>query len=340
MDDSRRRLLCAGLAAGALAALPRSAWALAQGAALPLITKPIPSTGERLPVIGLGTIWYRDAQYDQLRPVLQRLGELGGTLIDTAAGYGESEGVVGRALAELGTRDRMFVATKFDRGGPAASAPAATPGTTPAPSTTPLPGPPPGVTRPARDGVGGRESVERSLQRLRTDRIDLLQIHNMHGTEELMPLLQEWTRAGRIRYIGVTTFNPQQHGMVAEALRKYPIDFVQVDYSIGNRAAEREVFTAAIERKVAVMANVPLGRATLLQRLAERPLPPWAADIDVATWSQFLLKYVVSHPAVTCAIPGTTRVAHLEENMGACRGRLPDAAMRARMEALWADVIR
>lgn len=334
-DLRRRSLLRAGLAAGALAALPRAAWPQAADRELPLITRPIPSTGERLPVIGLGTIWYRDAQYDQLRPVLQRLGELGGTLIDTAAGYGESEGVVGRALAELGTRDRMFVATKFDRGGPPA---APTPGASGAPAPSPLPGPPPGVTRPERDGVGGRESMERSIQRLRTDRIDLLQIHKMHGTDELMPLLEEWKRAGRIRDIGVTTFNPQQHGVVAEAMRRYPIDFVQVDYSIGNRAAEREIFPVAIERKVGVMANVPLGRATLLQRLAERPLPPWAADIDVSSWSQFLLKYVVSHPAVTCAIPGTTRVAHLEENMGACRGRLPHAAMRARMEALWADV--
>jgi aryl-alcohol dehydrogenase-like predicted oxidoreductase len=339
IDDGRRGLLRGGLAAGALAVLPRAAWSLARTAELPLITKPIPSTGERLPVIGLGTIWYRDAQYAQLRPVLQRLAELGGTLIDTAAAYGESEGVVGRALTELGTRDRMFLATKFDRGGPVASGPPDAPpsGSPPAPATTPLPGPPPGVTRPSRDGVGGRESVERSLQRLQTDRIDLLQVHNMHGTDELMPLLQQWKRAGRIRYIGVTTFNPRQHGLVAEVLRKYPIDFVQVDYSIDNRGAEREIFPVAIERKVAVMANVPLGRATLLKRVATRPLPSWATEIDVAHWSQFLLKYVVSHPAVTCAIPGTTSVAHLEENMGACRGRLPDAAMRTRMEALWGE---
>jgi aryl-alcohol dehydrogenase-like predicted oxidoreductase len=338
--DTRRDLLRLGLATGALAALPGSMWSLAQGADLPLITKPIPSTGERLPVIGLGTIWYRDAQYDQLRPVLQRLGELGGTLIDTAAAYGESEGVVGRALAELGTRDRMFLATKFDRGAPPASAPAApgATGTPTGPATAALPGPPPGVTRPERDGVGGRESVERSLLRLRTERIDLLQVHNMNGTDDLMPLLQQWKRDGRIRYIGVTTFNPQQHGAVAETLRRYPIDFVQVDYSIGNRGAEREIFPVALARKVAVMANVPLGRATLLQRIGPRPLPEWAADIDVTSWSQFLLKYVVSHPAVTCAIPGTTRVAHLEDNMGACRGRLPDAAMRARMEQLWASL--
>ena len=341
IDDTRRGFLRVGLAAGALAALPRPAWSLARAAELPLITKPIPATGERLPVIGLGTIWYRDAQYEQLRPVLQRLGALGGTLIDTAAAYGESEGVVGRALAELGTRNRMFLATKFDRGGAIAGGPPAVPAAgTPPPPATSLPGPPPGVTRPARDGVGGRESFERSLQRLRTDRIDLLQVHSMNGTDDLMPMLQEWKRAGRIRYIGVTTFNPQQHGLVAETMRRYPIDFVQVDYSIDNRSAEREILPVALERKVAVMANVPLGRATLLRRVATRPLPSWAADIDVEHWSQFLLKYVVSHPAVTCAIPGTTSVAHLEENMGACHGRLPDTATRARMETFWADVTR
>ncbi len=338
MDETRRALLRGGLTAGALAMLPRAARPTQAAADLPLITKAIPSTGERLPVIGLGTIWYRDAQYATLRPVLQRLGELGGTLIDTAANYGESEGVVGRALAEIGTRDRMFIATKFDRGGPpAGSAPARPASPLPgAPAATPLPGPPTGVTRPARDGVGGRESMERSLQRLRTDRIDLLQVHNMNGTGELMPLLQEWKRAGRIRYLGVTTFNPEQHGLLVETMRTHPLDFIQVDYSIGNRLAEREVFPMALERKVAVLINVPLGRATLLQRLAARPLPSWASEIDVTSWSQFLLKYVVSHPAVTCAIPGTTSVAHLEDNMRACRGRLPDAAMRARMEQEWA----
>lgn len=341
-STTRRALLRYGLTAAAAATLVPSRWSAAS-VDLPLITKRIPSTGEPLPVIGLGTIWYRDAQYEQLRAVLKRLGERGGTLIDTAAAYGESEGVIGRALAELGTRESMFIATKFDGGiTPAASgspaAPTAAASAPPSAAGVPLPGPPAGITRPARDGVGGRESAERSLARLKTGRIDLLQVHSMNGTDALMPLLQEWKAAGRIRYIGVTTFNPQQHGQLVETMRRYPLDFVQVDYSIGNRGAEREIFPVAMERKVAVMANVPLGRATLLRQLATQSLPPWAAEIDVTSWPQFLLKYVVSHPAVTCAIPGTTNVAHLDDNMGACRGRLPDAAMRARMEQLWASV--
>jgi aryl-alcohol dehydrogenase-like predicted oxidoreductase len=332
-EAGRRRFLGLGLGMGIGLALPWNL-RLLMAAELPLITKAIPSSGERLPAIGLGTIWYRDAQYPALRSVIQRLGEVGGTLIDTAAAYGESEGLVGRALAETGSRRRMFISTKFDSGRP----PPANSGAASAPNALPIPGPPEGVSRPQPDGIGGMASVERSFQRLQTDRIDLLQVHGMNGTDELMPLLVDLKKAGRVRYIGVTTSSPLQHKDLAAVIARYPLDFVQVDYSIGNRSAEAEVLPAAIERKVAVMANLPLGRATLLRALASTPLPSWAADIDVHSWSQFLLKYVVSHPGVTCAIPGTTRVEHLVENMGACRGRLPDAATRSRMEALWAEV--
>jgi aryl-alcohol dehydrogenase-like predicted oxidoreductase len=333
IKPDRRRLLRIGAGIGAGFAFP---WAssLLSAAELPLITKSIPSSGERIPAIGLGTIWYRDSQYQALRNVIQRLGEVGGMLVDTAAAYGESEGLVGRALAEIGSRGRMFISTKFDSGRP----PPPNSGAASAPNALPIPGPPDGVSRPQPDGVGGMASVERSFQRLQTDRIDLLQVHGMNGTDELMPLLMDLKKSGRVRYIGVTTSSPLQHKDLAAVIRRYPLDFVQVDYSIGNRSAEAEVLPAAIERKVAVMTNLPLGRATLLRALASTPLPAWAADIDVHSWSQFLLKYVISHPAVTCAIPGTTNVDHLVENMGACRGRLPDAATRMRMEALWAEV--
>lgn len=333
---TRREVLEATLLCGAGLALMRPAFALASKS-LPLITKAIPATGEHLPVIGLGTIWYRDAQYAQLKEVIARMGTLGGTLIDTAAAYGESEGVIGRALAQLGTRNQMFIATKFDGGGamlpgspPAGAPPAGSPL-----AGSPIPGPPAGVTRPERDGVGGVSSFERSLQRLQTEHIDLLQVHGMNGTDTLMPLLLEWKQAKRIRYIGVTTSSLNQHAEVIEVMRRYPLDFIQVDYSLGNRDAAEGIFAVAQERKVAVLANLPLGRATLLQRLAGRELPKWAAEIDVTSWSQFLLKYVVSHPAVTCAIPGVTKVEHLEDNQLAGRGRLPDAALRQRMEQFW-----
>jgi aryl-alcohol dehydrogenase-like predicted oxidoreductase len=327
---SRRELLEAGLLAGVAMGASNATWA-ADTSKLPLITKPIPSTGERLPVIGLGTIWYRDAQYEQLKAVLKRLSESDSTLIDTAASYGESEGVVGRALSELKARNKMFIATKFDSG----RAPGGGAAGMGAGGGSPLPPPPEGISRVERDGVGGQASFERSLQRLQTDHVDLLQIHSLNGTDELMPMLLDWKKAKKIRYIGVTTSSPNQHPQVVETMKKYSLDFVQVDYSIGNRIAEESVLATALERKVAVIANLPFGRAVQLQKLAQRPLPSWAADIDVHSWSQFLLKYVVSHPAVTCAIPGTTKVNHLEENLIAGHGRLPDAAMRKRMEAVW-----
>jgi aryl-alcohol dehydrogenase-like predicted oxidoreductase len=298
---------------------------------LPLITKPIPSSGERLPVVGLGTIWFREAQYEALRAQIARFSELGGTLLDTAAAYGESEGVIGRSVAELGLRKRLFLATKFDAGGVVPMPP---PGAASG-SAAPLPGPPEGITRPARDGLGGLESFERSLVRLKTDQIDLLQVHSLNGIATLMPQMLAWKQSGRIRYIGVTTSSLAQHGDLLEVMRTYPLDFIQVDYSLANREAEAAVFPEALKRKVAVLANLPLGRATLFAQAAQRVLPPWAADIDVSSWSQFFLKYVISHPAVTCAIPGSLKLEHLLDNQGAARGRLPDGAMRRRMEALW-----
>lgn len=336
-NELTRRQWLRGAAAAALAgAVP---WSVTSAADLKRISKKIPSSGERIPVIGLGTIWFRDAQYEDLKAVIARMVALGGTVIDTAAAYGESEGVIGRALKELGARERVFLATKFDAGGQGPPGPppgaAAAPGPAAAAAANPLPGPPAGITRPGRDGVGGADSFERSLQRLGTDRIDLLQVHGMNGTEQLMPLLLEWKKKRRIRYIGVTTSSPQQHEQLVETMQRYPLDFVQVDYSISNREAAKAIFPVAQQRGIAVLANLPLGRATLLQQVANRPLPGWAADIDVSSWGQFLLKYVVSHPAVTCAIPGSTHASHVEDNQIAGRGRLADAAMLARMEAFW-----
>jgi aryl-alcohol dehydrogenase-like predicted oxidoreductase len=347
MKLTRRELIHTGMMSGVAAVMPPC---LATTNALPLITKAIPSSKERLPVIGLGTIWYRDAQYAQLKAVIERMYQLGGTLIDTAAAYGESEGVVGRSLAELSLQGKMLIATKFDSGsmdipglagmgaGPPPSSPqsppqGAPPAGTPSLQANPLPGPPTGVTRPERDGIGGRASFERSLQRLHN--VDLLQVHGLNGTDTLMPLLMEWKQDKKIRYIGVTTSSVGQHEQVVATMKRYPLDFVQIDYSIGNRDAEHEVFNVAQERGVAVLANLPLGRATLLKKMAERPLPSWTKDINVSTWAQFLLKYVVSHPAVTCAIPGITQLEHMEDNMQAARGVLPDAAIRKRMEEVW-----
>jgi aryl-alcohol dehydrogenase-like predicted oxidoreductase len=319
---SRRTIIETGLLAGAGAAL--APWVTAADqSSLPVIKKKIPSTDEEIPVMGIGTNAFRAANYAQLRDILKRMHELNGSVIDTAAMYGDSEAVIGKALAELGIRKQMFIATKFNAEG------------------VKMPGPPPGAPPPGgpppMDNAGGEASFERSLTALQTDRIDLMQAHFLSSVDPLMPLLQKLKKDGKIRYIGITTISVEQHPQLIEYMRKYPIDFIQVDYSLGNREAAETVFPVARERKIAVMIAVPLGgrRGSLLSQTADRQLPSWAADIDVTSWSQFFLKYVISHPAVTCAIPGSSQLEHLEDNQMAGRGRIPDAAMRKRMEAFW-----
>ena len=329
---SRRTLLRAALLGAATCALQSR---LVAAAELPLITKPIPHSGERLPVIGLGTIWYRDANYPTLKQVIQRLFELGGTVIDTAAIYGESEGVIGRALQELNLRQRCFLASKFDAGHMPATLPTETQLRGPGPGG--VDGPPPGVIRPMPDGIGGRASFERSLQRLRTDHLDLLQVHTMSDAEALLPQMLEWKRAGKLRYVGVSApaANPQR---LVQVLQAFPLDFVQLDYSLSNRAAENGALQACAEHGAAVLINLPLGRNGMLRKVQGQPLPVWAQEIDVTSWAQLFLKWVVSHPAVTCAIPGTTSVTHLEEDFRAGCGRLASAAQRQRIEHDWAAV--
>jgi len=317
---SRREVLCAGLLAsletgalGSRAAAAASADAAGSGGAAPggpLIVKPIPSTGERLPVIGLGTDSFRDSERDAIRAEIAKMHQLGGTVIDTAAAYGDSEALIGEALADSGLRAKMFLATKLTNGGDFFYG----------------------------GGIGGKASLDRSLARLKTDKLDLLQIHNLSGVDELMPLLRDWKRAGKIRYYGVTTSRVGQHDDMVAVMRKYPLDFIQVDYSIANRDAEKQIFPLAIERRIAVLANLPLIHGSLMEEASEHKLPDFARDIGVSSWSQFLLKYVVSHPAVTCAIPGSTKVAHLVDNQRAGRGTLPDSAMRRRMEEYWSRI--
>src|ERR1700733_6837065 len=301
---ARRDALCGALGFGACALLSKSVLG-ASGPALPLIAKAIPASGEKLPAIGLGTDKFELNEREPILAEIQRLQQLGGTVIDTAAAYGDSETLIGEALA--GSRDRMFLATKLTESGSGFRG----------------------------GGVGGQASFERSLMRLRMTKIDLLQVHNLDGVEALLPLMQQWKQAGKIRYIGITTSRVAQHEQMIGYLRKYPLDFVQLDYSLDNRDAAKTVLPLAQDRHVAVLANVPFGFGNLLRRAQSRKLPAWAADIDVTSWGQFLLKYVISHPAVTCAIPGSTQVAHLTDNQGAARGRLPDEAMRRRMEQYW-----
>lgn len=294
------------LAGAAVAAVPSLAWA-AETASLPLITKTIPKSNEKLPVIGLGTNAYGVTDPQELaarRDVLQHFPQLGAKVIDTARSYGESEVVIGRFLKELGNRDKVFLATK-----------------------TPIRG-------PIAPGDG---ELQAAFERLQTNTIDLMQIHNFHEIDALFPRLQEWKQAGKVRYLGVTTSTDNQYPQMKAALNELPLDFIQVDYSIDNRGAAEEILPLAQDKGVAVLINVPLGgrRGNVLSRLSGKPLPGFAADLDVTSWAQLMLKYNVSHPAVTAVIPGYTKSAHLEDNQRAGRGRLADAAMRKKIEEFW-----
>lgn len=292
----------AGLLTGLAAALPPSL--RASDSKAPLITKAITSSGQKIPVIGVGTNQFGRTAYEDVRSILKRMYELGGAVIDTAAGYGESEVQIGNALGELGLTRKMFIATK--------------------------------LSAPGGSGPGGMESFERSIQRLQ--KVDLLFVHHVDSVESMMPVLMELKKQGRVRYTGITSIRSPEYPQLLEYLRKYPMDFVQVNYSLGDRAVEAEILPLAAQRKIAVMAAVPLGggRNLLMRQVGDRKLPAWAADFGITSWGQFFLKYVVSHPAITCAIPGSSKLEHLEDNQAAGRGRLPDAAARKKMEEFWA----
>ncbi len=327
---SRRKLVQAISLLGAAAALPRFARPAGAPAA-PLITRRIPSTGEVLPIMGIGTNRFGNLKDADAQALLKRMAELGGTVIDTAAMYGESEAVIGRALASLQLRSKMFVATKFNAPGVSFGPPRGPPGGQGA-------GGPPARRPPMmQEGVYGMESFERSLQRLQTERVDLLMAHFIGSVEPLMPAMLELKKAGRTRYIGITSVMPDQHPQLIEYMRKYPIDFVQVDYSLGARGSARDVFPVAIERRIAVMVAVPFGggRNPLFRQIGGRALPPVAAEVGAANWSQLFLKYVIAHPAVTCVIPGSTDLVHLEDNQAAGRGVVPGAGQQQAIQAYW-----
>jgi aryl-alcohol dehydrogenase-like predicted oxidoreductase len=301
------------ITAGAGAALtfdPRTLQAL-QGQE---ILKPIPSSGERISVVGLGGRWIStNSTPEELadhRAVLHALAEgapPAGRMFDSAAGYGggASEDLSGDW--EDGFQDGIFWATKVNvagRGGTSA------------------------------DPVAVRAQIERSFERMRLDVIDLDQVHNMGDPPTQLGILQEYKQEGRIRYIGMTTTSENQYPALAQVMRDYPIDFIGIDYAVDNRIAEQEILPLAIDEGVAVMVYLPFGRSRMWERIGDRPLPEWAAEFDATAWSHFMLKYVVSHPGVTVAAPGTGDPAHMIENLGAARGRLPTEEHRRRMVQL------
>lgn len=297
MSLTRRQLLRLAAGMGALGfGLPRTVHSQ-----IDLLTKSIPSSGERIPVIGVGTNRYRsgDPVYvARLRDTLTAFVRLGGRVVDTAPAYGDSESVIGSILRDTGLRNQLFLATKVDRD----------------------------------DVEEGRARIQASFEALGTPQIDLIQLHSLRGADTLLPLLDELKTAGRVRHVGVTTSSDWQYDEMERIMRRGRLDFVQLDYAVGNRGAGERLLPLAADRGLAVLANLPFGRGRQFSAVSGRPLPAWAAEIDCRSWAQVFLKYVVSHPAVTCAIPGTTRVAHVEDNLGAARGRLPDAALRRTIE--------
>lgn len=308
MNEMTRRE-AARLIGGTTAGLLLPIGAVAAGEAPAMLTRAIPSSGEKLPVIGLGT-WQTfdvDLKPDngaQLESVLSQFAKLGGRVIDSSPMYGRSEEVIGELSAKLGLRDKFFLATKV-------------------------------WTRGQQAGI---ESMERSLQRLQTKRIDLMQVHNLVDLETQLATMREWKEQGRFRYLGITHSNSGSHPEVVKVLEKEKVDFVQINYSIMEREADRRILPLAQERGVAVLANRPFGGGDLFGRVRTKPLPDWAAEFDCRSWAQFFLKWIVAEPAVTCAIPATNNPKHLDDNVQAGSGRLPDAKMRQRMVAFVSSV--
>jgi diketogulonate reductase-like aldo/keto reductase len=300
-NAGRRRALRALAAAGA-AALPRPPIAAAQRGAV--LTRAIPSSGESMPVVGLGS-WItfnvgndrvaRDACADVMRDFFAA----GGRMIDSSPMYGSSQAVIGYGLGKLGRPARLFSAEKVW----------------------------------ISSGARGREQIERSRRYWAIPRFDLVQVHNLLAWEEHLATLAAMKAAGEVRYVGITTSEGRRHREIEEIMRRHRIDFVQISYNVLDREVESRILPLAQDRGIGVIVNRPYREGPLIRSVKRHPLPAWAAEIDCADWAQFLLKFIVAHPAVTCVIPATTSAAHVRENMGAAYGRLPDEAMRRRMAA-------
>lgn len=268
-----------------------------------MLARKIPKSGESLPVVGLGTWQTFDAANESarapLREVLAEFSRLGGRVIDSSPMYGRAESVAGDLAAELGIQKQLFIATK--------------------------------VWTTGHDA--GIRQMEESFRRLRTGRLDLMQVHNLVDYQTHLRTLRAWKSEGKIRYIGVTHYTESAYTELERVLRKEELDFVQLNYSLAERAAERRMLPLAAERGLAVLVNRPLAEGSLFGKVRGKPLPSWAEEIGVASWAQFFLKFVLGHPAVTCVIPATSRVEHLRDNMRAGIAPVPDDAMRKRMAA-------
>ena len=300
--ERRRVLRRLALGLGA----PWSAGVLAQPApkSPALATKPIPSTGEALPVVGLGTwitfnVGNDRAARDGCAEVVNAFFDAGGQMIDSSPMYGSSQPVVGYALSRVKPTPKVFAADKVW----------------------------------TSSGPRGPAQIEESRRHWNVARFDLLQVHNLLSWEEHLPILLAMKAAGKLRYVGITTSEGRRHREIEDVMRRHPLDFVQITYNLLDREVEQRILPLARERGIAVIANRPFREGALLRELQRHRLPTWAAEIDCTNWAQVALKFIVSHPALTCAIPATSSVAHVRENMAAATGRMPDSALRQRMAA-------
>lgn len=266
------------------------------------LARRIPKTGESIPAVGLGTWQVFDVagnakELGEARETLKVFVELGGRVIDSSPMYGSSEAVTGQLAVEAGLRGKLFIATKVWTSGRQA----------------------------------GLRQMEESMKKLRVERLDLMQVHNLVDASTHLATLREWKKAGRVRYLGVTHYHAGAHADLEKIIRPGDIDFVQVNYSLAEPAADRRLFAAAADSRTAVVTNRPFAEGSMFRRVRDKPLPEWAKEIGCASWAQFFLKWIIAHPAVTCAIPGTRNPTHVVDNLGAASGPLPDEAMRKRM---------
>ena len=301
MEIHRRTVIKAGLGLAAMVLGPAELLAQPQ----PLLQKKIPSSGESIPIIGIGTARRyeevkSDAEKGPLRDTIRQFQALGGTVIDSSPSYGTAEAVVGELVDGLKIRDSLFLATKVS------------------------------LRKVGREE--GIKQIDESFKKYRTSKIDLIAVHNLRDTDTQLRTLREMKRAGRIRYVGITTSFDNQYGEFEQTMKKESLDFIQVDYALDNRDAGERIIPLAADRGMAVMINLPFGRGRLFNAVQGKKLPEWAGEFDCQSWAQFFLKYIVSHPAVTCAVPGMAQAKYVVDNLGAARGRLPDAGTRRKME--------
>jgi aryl-alcohol dehydrogenase-like predicted oxidoreductase len=302
---SRRSLLAAAGASAAATALPHLA--RAQGAAQPLITRPIPVSGEALPIVGIGSAVIFEYENDPAKQaertaVIKTLIAGGGTLIDTAPSYGNAELRLGEIISELGVRDRLFLATKF-------------------------------ASREPRERHA--TSLKASQQRMRTDKFDLMQAWNVNDDNFDLGQLRDWKAQGICRYTGITSSFDRDYAAIEQVIKREKPDFFQINYSLADRDAEARLLPAAKDAGCAVLTNLPFGRASMFKKVAGKPLPEWAKEIDATSWAQIFLKFLLSHPAVTAVIPGTDKPEYMVDNLSAGRGRMPDVGMRKTIVDYW-----